>query len=79
MVLSPYAVVGLLAMMTMTTTRGEWVDEDDEGEEEDLLELEYHPTYVNNVEKRRRRWENLWEALIQAVVGFPSSFGGDYC
>jgi hypothetical protein len=46
---------------------GDWIDEDDEGEEEDLLELEYHPTFVNNVEKRRRRWENRWEALIQAV------------
>jgi hypothetical protein len=45
---------------------GDWVDEDDE-EEEDLLDLEYHPSYVSNVEKRRRRWETRWEALIQAV------------
>lgn len=48
----------------------EWIDEDDEGEEEDLLELEYHPSYVSNVEKRRRRWETRWEALIQAVSSF---------
>ncbi|KAJ7123190.1 hypothetical protein C8R44DRAFT_621142 [Mycena epipterygia] len=44
----------------------DWVDEEDEGDEEDLLELEYHPTYVSNVEKRRRRWETRWDALIQA-------------
>lgn len=46
---------------------GDWIDEDDEGDGDDLLELEYHPNYVNNVEKRRRRWEIRWEALIQAV------------
>ena len=45
---------------------GDWVDEDDE-EEDDLLDIEYHPSYVSNVEKRRRRWETRWEALIQAV------------
>jgi hypothetical protein len=43
----------------------DWVDEDEE-EEDDLLDLEYHPSYVSNVEKRRRRWETRWEALIQA-------------
>ncbi|CCM05730.1 uncharacterized protein FIBRA_07962 [Fibroporia radiculosa] len=45
---------------------GEWVDEEEEGEEEDLLELEYHPTYVNNTQKRRRRWDTRWDALSQA-------------
>ncbi|KAF9074678.1 hypothetical protein BDP27DRAFT_1213767 [Rhodocollybia butyracea] len=44
----------------------EWIDEDEEEDEEDLLELEYHPTYVTNVEKRRRRWETRWDALLQA-------------
>ncbi|KAJ6544242.1 hypothetical protein B0H19DRAFT_1267533 [Mycena capillaripes] len=44
----------------------DWVDEEDDGDEEDLLELEYHPTFVSNVEKRRRRWETRWEALVQA-------------
>ncbi|KAJ3872784.1 hypothetical protein F5051DRAFT_144490 [Lentinula edodes] len=48
------------------TSSAEWVDEDEEEDEEDLLELEYHPTYVNNVEKRRRRWETKWDALLQA-------------
>ncbi|KAJ3782779.1 hypothetical protein GGU10DRAFT_274890 [Lentinula aff. detonsa] len=48
------------------TSSAEWVDEDEEEDEEDLLELEYHPTYVNNVEKRRRRWETRWDALLQA-------------
>ncbi|KAF8994603.1 hypothetical protein BDQ17DRAFT_1527360 [Cyathus striatus] len=46
---------------------GEWVDEDEvDGDEEDLLQLEYHPTFVRNVEKRRRRWESGWETLVQA-------------
>lgn len=45
----------------------DWVDEDDEGEDGDLLDLEYHPQYVKNVEKRRRRWETRWEALTQSV------------
>lgn len=49
----------------------DWVDEEEEGEDEDLLDLEYHPQYVNNVEKRRRRWETRWEALIQAVSSVP--------
>ncbi|KAF7981828.1 hypothetical protein HWV62_15347 [Athelia sp. TMB] len=44
----------------------DWVDEDDDGEDGDLLDLEYHPQYVQNVEKRRRRWEVRWEALTQA-------------
>ncbi|KAF7331044.1 hypothetical protein MVEN_02444700 [Mycena venus] len=45
----------------------DWVDEEDEGDGEDLLELEYHPTFVSNVEKRRRRWETRWDALVQAI------------
>ncbi|KAJ7721339.1 hypothetical protein DFH07DRAFT_972292 [Mycena maculata] len=44
----------------------DWVDEEDDGDEEDLLELEYHPTFVSNVEKRRRRWETRWDTLVQA-------------
>ncbi|KAF9224583.1 hypothetical protein BS17DRAFT_808244 [Gyrodon lividus] len=43
---------------------GEWVDEEDDKEE--LLDLEYHPTFVSNVEKRRRRWDTRWDALQQA-------------
>lgn len=49
---------------------GEWVDEGEEGEEEDLLELEFHPTYVSSPQRRRRRWETRWDALIQAVRVF---------
>jgi hypothetical protein len=45
----------------------EWVDEGDETDEDDLLELEYHPSYVKNISKRRRRWENGWERLLEAV------------
>ncbi|KAF9449486.1 hypothetical protein P691DRAFT_759020 [Macrolepiota fuliginosa MF-IS2] len=45
---------------------GDWVDEDDEPDEDDLLELEYHPSYVKNVTRRRRRWEVGWEGLLEA-------------
>ena len=47
----------------------DWIDDDDDEDEDDLLELEYHPGYVSNVEKRRRRWEIGWENLTQAVSG----------
>ncbi|KAG0697111.1 hypothetical protein DFH29DRAFT_984406 [Suillus ampliporus] len=43
----------------------EWVDED-EDDKDDLLDLEYHPNYISNIEKRRRRWDTRWEALQQA-------------
>ena len=35
---------------------GDWVDEN-EDDEEDLLQLEYHPSFIQKTEKRRRRWE----------------------
>ncbi|EJD00748.1 uncharacterized protein FOMMEDRAFT_141569 [Fomitiporia mediterranea MF3/22] len=44
---------------------GEWVDEEEE-DEEDLLELEFHPTYVVNLERRRKRWEQKWDDLVRA-------------
>lgn len=47
------------------TDDSDWIDEEDD--DDDLLELEYHPSFVSNVEKRRRRWEIGWEALTQAV------------
>ncbi|KAI0666107.1 hypothetical protein C8Q78DRAFT_985135 [Trametes maxima] len=45
---------------------GEWVDEEEEGEEEDLLDLEFHPSFVSNPQKRRRRFDSRWDALVQA-------------
>ncbi|KAM5540739.1 hypothetical protein V8D89_005770 [Ganoderma adspersum] len=45
---------------------GEWVDEEEDGEEEDLLDLEFHPSYVSNPQKRRRRFDTRWDALVQA-------------
>lgn len=45
---------------------GEWVDEEDDEEEEDLLELEFHPSYMPNIEKRKRRFDARWDALQQA-------------
>ncbi|TFK35068.1 hypothetical protein BDQ12DRAFT_612424 [Crucibulum laeve] len=44
----------------------DWIDEDEDGDDDDLLELEYHPVFVSNVEKRRRRWEIGWDNLVQA-------------
>ncbi|KIL54275.1 hypothetical protein M378DRAFT_1059175 [Amanita muscaria Koide BX008] len=44
----------------------DWVDEDEEVDLDDLLELEYHSSYVRAAEKRRRRWEIGWETLTQA-------------
>jgi len=47
---------------------GDWIDEDEEDDDgNDLLDLAYHPSYVRDESKRRRRWENKWEALTEAV------------
>ena len=46
---------------------GEWVNEEDDDDYEDLISLEYHPSFVKNISKRRRKWEVGWENLIQAV------------
>ncbi|KAE9386464.1 hypothetical protein BT96DRAFT_1084477 [Gymnopus androsaceus JB14] len=46
----------------------EWTDEDEEEDQEDFLEIEYHPTCISNVAKCRRCWETRWEALLQAAV-----------
>ena len=47
----------------------EWIDEDIgiEGVTDDLLQLKFHTDYVNNPEKRRRRWKVRWEALLRSV------------
>ncbi|KAI5120724.1 hypothetical protein M0805_006430 [Coniferiporia weirii] len=44
---------------------GDWVDEDSE-DEHDLLDLEFHPTYVTNPERRRKKWEQRWDELVRA-------------
>ena len=46
---------------------GEWVNEEDDDDYEDLISLEYHSSFVKNISKRRRKWEVGWENLIQAV------------
>ena len=46
---------------------GEWVNEEDDDDYEDLIGLEYHPSFVKNISKRRRKWEVGWENLIQAA------------
>jgi len=46
---------------------GDWIDEDEEDDDgNDLLDLPYHPSYVRDENKRRRRWESKWEALAEA-------------
>ena len=59
--------VGVMPIGEEDDDSADWVDEDDEVDPEDLLELEYHPTYVRMPEKRKRRWEIGWESLSQAV------------
>ncbi|KAF6743048.1 hypothetical protein DFP72DRAFT_935716 [Ephemerocybe angulata] len=44
----------------------DWIDEDDEADDSDVLDFEYHPNYIPNSDKRRRRWEVGWEGLVQA-------------
>jgi hypothetical protein len=46
----------------------EWVDE--EGDKDELVDLEYHPSFIANMEKRRRKWDARWDALQQAVSTF---------
>ncbi|KAF5371999.1 hypothetical protein D9615_008130 [Tricholomella constricta] len=58
-------VNGTVAPIVAAEEKDEWIDEEDD--DEDLLELEYHPNYVSNVEKRRRRWEIGWEAVTHAL------------
>ncbi|KAL4075456.1 hypothetical protein J3A83DRAFT_4088219 [Scleroderma citrinum] len=43
---------------------GEWVDESEDNTE--LIDLEYHPHYISNLDKRRRKWDARWENLQQA-------------
>ena len=50
----------------------EWIDE--EGDKDELPDLEYHPSFISNMEKRRRKWDSRWEALQQAVRRCFSSF-----
>ena len=51
----------------------DWIDQDEEDDDgNDLLDLPCHPSYVRDENKRRRRWENKWEALTEAVR-FPRS------
>jgi hypothetical protein len=52
---------------TEVDDNGDWVDEDEDDDYEDLIDLEYHPAFVKNISKRRRKWEVGWENLIQAV------------
>ena len=47
-----------------------WVDEDAGLEgiaDNDLLQLEFHPDYVGDPEKRRRRWKHRWEIILHNV------------
>ena len=49
------------------TDDSEWIDIDEDDEGEDVLQLEFHPTFVSNPQKRRRRFNKTWEVLTEAV------------
>ena len=46
-----------------------WIDENVglEVVADDLLQLEFHPDYVGDPEKRRRRWQLRWETMLHNV------------
>jgi hypothetical protein len=44
----------------------EWVDE--EGDMDELVDLEYHPSFIANMEKRRRKWDALQQAVSTFLV-----------
>ena len=52
---------------------GEWVDEDSE-DEKDMLDFEFHPSFVSNPGRRKRRWEQRWDDLVRAVSFFSSFY-----
>ncbi|KAH9483255.1 hypothetical protein JR316_0005359 [Psilocybe cubensis] len=62
----PFPVSAMTPPVNDEDDAGEWIDEDDDDDYEDLIDLEYHPTFVKNITKRRRKWEVGWENLIQA-------------
>ncbi|VDB84661.1 unnamed protein product [Peniophora sp. CBMAI 1063] len=47
------------------TGEDEWVDVSDD-DTEDLLGIEFHPEFIGQPEKRRRRFEARWDALVRA-------------
>ena len=67
---------GKKGVLTEEEDDGEWVDEDEDDEQE-LLDLEFHPTYVMNPEKRRKRWDQRWDELVRAVCRLIVEFLGD--
>lgn len=46
---------------------GEWIEEESGDELDDLLDLEFHPRFVSNPERRRKKWEQRWDELVNAV------------
>ncbi|VDC06131.1 unnamed protein product [Peniophora sp. CBMAI 1063] len=46
--------------------RWPWVDEEPDMDGDDLLDLEFHPEYVANPEKRQKRIDGRWDALLRA-------------
>ncbi|TDL17636.1 hypothetical protein BD410DRAFT_794096 [Rickenella mellea] len=45
---------------------GEWVDDEFDLEEDDLLDLEFHTSYVISGDKRKKRWEARWNEFMRA-------------
>jgi hypothetical protein len=42
-----------------------WINED----KDDRLDVEYHPSHISSVAKRRRRFQEKWEELVGLVSG----------
>ena len=40
---------------------------EDSEDEKDMLDFEFHPSFVSNPERRRRRWDQRWDDLVRAV------------
>ncbi|KDQ07767.1 hypothetical protein BOTBODRAFT_594004 [Botryobasidium botryosum FD-172 SS1] len=51
-----------------------WIEEDDE----DLLDEEYHPRYLVDPVKRRRKFQQKWQQLLK-IVSEPSIFSQEGC
>ena len=51
-----------------------WINEDVglEGVAGDFLQLEFHPNYVGDPVKRRRRWQHRWETILRNVSAPPA-------
>ena len=71
----PFPVIDTPATTVNGDDEGDWVDEEDEEDLEDFIDLEYHPDFIKNVSKRRRKWEVGWENHFdQSAIRITAKF-----